>query len=90
MFFYSDLNREKYSGTIDFSRVNSTIKCLEHYSNLLTLEFILKSSEDFLEKCQVEKEIEICHRKIKWWERQYNFSQVEFSKEVVKLKRKWK
>lgn len=69
--------------------MNSTKKCLEHYSNLLTLTFLLKSSKDTREKMQVTKEMGICERKIKWWMRQHNFSHEEYVRECVKLKSMW-
>lgn len=92
MYFYSDTSVKDNltQGTIDFSRVNSTQQSLKHYENLLTLEFFLKSPKDFNDKRNIEKEILICERKIKWWSQQWNYSQEEFLKGVEKIKRQWR
>jgi len=91
MYFYSDTSvKDNFTHHIDFSRVNSTSQVLKHYENLLTLEFFLKSPKDFNEKRDIEKEILICERKIKWWKEQWNFSQEDFLKGVNDLKRKWR
>ena len=89
MYFYSDTSVSDFTHPIDFTRMNSTKKCLEHFSNLLTLTFILRESKDPLEKIQVTKEITICERKIKWWSHQPNYSHVEYMRGCEDLKKKW-
>lgn len=49
------------------------VKCyMDHYKNLLVLEF-MSANGDFKERAQANLEIEICKRKMKFWERQANF-----------------
>ena len=41
---------------------------LRHYASQLELEYIIKMSADWRERRQAEKELEVCHRKLQWWQ----------------------
>lgn len=88
MFIYSD-HSEPFTGNVDFTKMNASKKYLAHYDNLLTLEFILANSKDRNERCQVEKEMAIARRKMKFWERMPNYSQVDVTRGCAELKKKW-
>lgn len=87
MFIYSE-NREPFSGAIDFSRVNATKKYLDHYSNLLVLDRFANYGT-MIERHQAEKEIKICKRKMKFWQRQANFDGQQAIKGREKLNAAW-
>lgn len=89
MFIYSN-ETEPFTGTIDFTRVNSTRQYLKHFDNLLTLEFIQQETKDRGERVQCEREMEIARRKMRYWERMPNFSRDEMVRGIAKLKEKWK
>lgn len=88
-FIYSD-TKEPFSGSIDFTRINATKKYLEHYENLLQLEFIANNTANRVERAQCEKEMDIARRKMSYWERMPNFSREEMVLGCAKAKEKWK
>jgi hypothetical protein len=60
------------SAGFDPSRCDA-VKCyLDHYKNLLFLDFMSKNGT-IAERAQADAEIEICKRKMKFWERQPHF-----------------
>ena len=69
--FYSDTGpRENVQ--IDVWKMDGTKAYLRHYANLLTLKFMAKTTPDRKERADLEKEIAICERKLKFWERHPN------------------
>lgn len=74
---------------VNYHDLNAVSGYLRHYDNLLTLEFIAQKSRDAREKIQVNKEVEICRRKLAWWERHPNFELAAVTRGIEELKRKW-
>jgi hypothetical protein len=74
MFFYSDTAR--YDGpsvnVFNYKPETVTRKYLEHFDNYLFLN-VLSKEGTFQERGQVEKELPICARKMKFWEQHPNF-----------------
>lgn len=90
MYFYSDNSVNDFNPShFDPSRVDSTKQCLKHFENSLTLTFISMNTTSVSEKVQVNKELTICERKIKWWMNQSNFNQSDYSQGCLRLKRLW-
>lgn len=87
MFVYS--STEPFKGPVDLSRADGTKNYMVHYENLLTLEFIQKSTDNRDERAQCEKEMEIGRRKLAFWERHHNFVRAEADRRIAELKKKW-
>lgn len=85
MFIYSE-NREPFSGTIDFSRIDAVKQYVKHYENSLLL-LMFMSQGTVVEKAQARKEMAICERKMKFWERQDNFVWERALVEMDKIKK---
>ena len=85
MFFYTD-GKTDFSGSI--LDINATTACVNHYKNFLYLTF-MSNNGTIREKHQAHKEMEICRRKMTFWKRQRNFSEVEFSKIREAENKKW-
>lgn len=90
MFVYSDTGPKTPSGYgSHFNFANPNRQWRTHKENEFLLEFIGANSTDFREKRQVEKELEICRRKLKWWSERGGFSQEQMRADVADLKTLW-
>lgn len=66
------------------------MKCWEtHLNNWYQLNFIARNSVKFLEKQQAEKELRICLKKMKFWEKFPGFSVDIAGKKTDNQKRIW-
>lgn len=84
---YSD-QREPFTGSVDFTKLNAVKGYLRHYENLLYLTFMHKNGTA-VEKMQAAKELTICERKLKWWENHPTYDKKEVLRGVEALKRQW-
>ncbi len=89
MYFYSDTSVREHSGPIDVWRMNGTKQFLKHYENFLTLSFMAKETPDRLERHSLEKELEICRRKLSFWSKHPNYSVEAATLGVQRLKAAW-
>lgn len=89
MFFYETSRVSVRTGqdgpsNFDPARCNA-VKCyMDHYKNLLVLDFMSKNG-DFKERAQANAEMEICKRKMQFWARQPHFVQDEMLRQKAKL-----
>lgn len=79
-------NNEPFTG-MDFSKVDATKVYLEHYRNLLTLDFIAKSTKDFKEAREARDEMAIAERKMKFWTRQERYDHAAAMNGAMRLKK---
>lgn len=87
--FYSDA-KEPFTGSIDPDKLDAVAGYLRHYSNLLALTFMAShAGTTVIEKAQARKELTICERKLKWWERLPRYDQKAALLGVEALKRDW-
>jgi hypothetical protein len=68
--------------------LDPTQQYLKHYDNSLILK-LFHTKGTVLEKIQAAKELTICERKMKFWERQEGFSQENATLGCSQLKKKW-
>lgn len=90
-FCYSE-NEPRMSGShfTSYENQNAVRNYLTHYGNYLYLNFIMKHPEtSYLEKTQASKELEICERKMKHWERHPNFNIKEVEVGKSELSTPW-
>lgn len=80
-------NNKNMSFSLD--DIDATKLYIKHYENFLVLSFFLREGNRE-EKQRASKEIEICERKMKFWERHKNFSQNDSEYLISELKKKWK
>ena len=67
----------------------NAVKCyMEHYHNSLYLTFMLQNGST-IEKHEASKEMEICERKMKYWQNQPHFIESEADRQRIEAKRKW-
>lgn len=85
--FYSETS-VRTGHPVDVWRMDATKAYLRHYSNLLTLSFFAQTGTRS-ERADAEKEIIICHRKLKFWQAHPNYDADLALKGVEKLKSDW-
>lgn len=76
-------------GNISIARMNGTAAYLRHYGNKLYLSFIAANGTRD-EKWQAEKELKICEKKLRFWEKHPNFIGEEARRGMEKLNKDWK
>lgn len=88
MYFYSDTTKAPPNPRI--WEADGTKAYVSHYDNLLFLRFVAENERStFAEKRQAEKEMLICERKLKWWERHPNYNQKEALRQIEQRKKLW-
>lgn len=86
-FCYSDVS-DGQRGKFDLSKVNPDKAVAKHLENWYYLKFIYVSpGSNPIERMQASKELEICERKIKFWERRVD--QDRFHALITQEKVKW-
>lgn len=89
MFFYDTEARGGFAGNFRPEKYDASEKYLEHYQNFLTLDFFYRNGNQ-IERNQAKKEIEIAHRKMKYWARQENYNEKLVMKAREELNKKMK
>jgi hypothetical protein len=84
MILYSDTEAKAFSGAVN---ADPTKAYLKHYDNYLFLQFISKNSPDPKERGQALRELTICERKMKYWARTADKTQMLAG--IQECKRKW-
>lgn len=88
MFFYSDARTP--GPQVDVWKMNGTKCYLNHYENLLFLQFVTANPRAAeAEKRQARKEIEICEKKLAFWRRHPNYDHELALKGINTLKKNW-
>lgn len=87
-YFYSD-TAARGSSDINVWKMNGSARYLDHFSNYLFLMFVAKKGTRE-ERASVEKEILICERKLKFWERHPRYDAEFVQKEKEKLIKQWR
>jgi hypothetical protein len=75
---------------IPYLKQNATKHYLRHYSNMLILQAMEKAPKDANEHRRVNKEIQICQKKLDYWQKHANFNHQEATEGCLELKRQWK
>lgn len=76
------------NGPLNFDplRCDAVKAYMKHYENFLFLDFMVQNGT-IAEKHQASKELEICKRKMKFWERQPHFIQAEATRQKQEMNR---
>lgn len=88
MYFYGD-NSAVGAFQGDVWKMDAKKHYLTHFDNYLFLS-VLSKEGTFQERGQVEKEMAICERKLKFWEQHPNFDKDAVRIEKEKKVRDWK
>lgn len=92
MFFYDTSRVAGQAGPqINVWKMNGTRAYLTHFDNLLFLQFVSsnpRSSE--AEKRQALVEMDVCERKLKFWQRHPKYEHEEALRGVDKLRKNWR
>lgn len=88
MFFYSDTGPKSTFDARLMSRLDATECYMTHLNNYFYLKF-MQTNGTFKEKSQATIELDICERKMKFWERNPEFDKSIADAEMKSLKRKW-
>lgn len=88
MFCYSD-SGPRAQTAVNVWNMNATKAYLRHFENFLFLDFILNNG-DYNERQQARKELTICERKMRFWEKHPNFEALTVQREKEKLLVSWK
>jgi len=78
----------KNKGAIPIADLDATKLYLGHFENSLMLKFFLANGTT-KEKADASRELVICERKMKFWERQQNFDQAKATEGTNLLKLNW-
>jgi hypothetical protein len=86
-----DLNppRADNSKPFDPTRCDAVKLWAGHFRNSLTLTFFLQNGTT-REKHDASKELEVCERKMKYWERQPGFDRHAAQLAAAEIKRSWR
>lgn len=87
--FYNDLEVKRKGFVVPYHKLDANKKYMDHYSNYIILQEILKKPRDFNEKMQATKELGICERKLDYWRKHANYEESVVRKEVEELKSLW-
>lgn len=87
MYFYGEQSDTKFDG--DISRVNGSKVYLRHFDNYLFLNFVSQRGTR-AERAEVEAEILICERKMKFWERHPRFDAEYVRREKERKIKEWR
>lgn len=60
-----------------------------HLKNYFFLKFILMNSDDTVEKHRASKELDVCERKMKFWQNHYAFCEDEYEIDLEDMKKDW-
>lgn len=85
MFFCYDEDK-KFTGSFNPTKCNANKMLEKHLENYFFLKFILAKSDRPTEKAQASRELDICNRKIKFWQKQDSYSETLFQKSVNRYK----
>lgn len=88
MFCYSD-SQPRSANPVNVWRMNPNKAFMNHYANFLFLDFILNNG-NYQERQQARKEIAICERKMRFWEKHPDFNKTTVRLEKEKLHVAWK
>jgi len=75
-------------GNISVSQMDGTKAFLRHFENKLYLSFIATNGTR-QERWQAGKELEICERKLTFWEKHPRFCGQTVKREMEKLSKQW-
>jgi hypothetical protein len=88
MILYTDTgSKSEFDPNLVF-RLNPNTQYIKHLENLFYLKFIELKSDKFFELAQAKKEIEICNKKLKFWERKIT-NQELIDEKTKELKAIW-
>ena len=74
--FYNPTPEQTYfAKPIDYKNLNPNKPWGTHTYNLFVLKHIETTTTDVREKIQAAKEIDVCQKKIVWWERHPSFNE---------------
>lgn len=79
---------DKFKG--DLSALDPNTCYLVHFRNLMYLTFIFENSQDWIEKNQANKEIQIANKKMDFWQKRSGFDIKEIKNEIELERRKWR
>ena len=88
MILYTDTGpKSDFDPSLVF-RLNPNTQYIKHLENLFYLKFIELKSDNFNERTQAKNEIEICNKKLKFWEKQITNQELVDNK-LQELKKIW-
>lgn len=67
MIFYTDTGSKSDFDPDLVNRLNPNTMYIKHLENLFILKFLELKSDQFAERAQAKREIEICNKKLKFW-----------------------
>lgn len=81
-------NTKRMEKSFDPLRCDAVGSWGKHFFNSLYLTFMLQNGT-MSERHQASKELPICERKMKYWERQPHFDRQQSATLAIKMKRDW-
>lgn len=88
MFFIYD-DKPSKGGGINPNNFDPNVMYKKHMENWFYLNFIATRSNDFREKSQARKELEICERKQNYWKKHPMFDKDVASRDTDHVRKNW-
>jgi hypothetical protein len=60
-----------------------------HFGNSMYLTFLVKNEPGFVERNRAQHELNICERKMQYWQNHPNWEPVEAGREADKIRKMW-
>ena len=85
---YSD-DKSAGKSPVPYEVWKATDNYLQHYNNMMLLDFLATNSKDGVERAQARKELELAQKKMEFWKHHPNYDQERVTAGVLKIKRQW-
>lgn len=88
MIFYTNTGPKSEYNPAFINRLNPNTQYIKHLENLFYLKFLELKSDNMVERHQAKKEIDICNKKLQFWERKID-NQELIDNKLSELKKIW-
>jgi len=89
MFLCYQDNEKRSAATFNPYRYNPNNMICKHLENYFFLKFIIQNSEDFAERHRASKELDVCERKIAYWQKMPTYNEDTYLRDVANYKKNY-
>jgi hypothetical protein len=89
MFLIYNENEKRTGGGFNPNDFDPNACIRKHFENEAYLKFILGASDDFSERQQARKELDICERKQNYWKKHPQYDPTIAASDIKEIRQKW-
>lgn len=89
MFFFYPDNEKRSNTPFNPHRYNPNNMICKHLENYFFLKFIIQKSPDMIERHRASKELDVCERKIAYWQKMPTYCEDTYQHHVNIYKNNW-